>query len=209
MEILELIRDYPVRSFAKGETILQEGEEADTIFAVRTGFIKVTSLHENGNEKLLWIAERYDIAPTEQLFSSRGKLHYFYTALSDGTLFEIKKDIFLKYATSDPALMREVAMGLSGHYDDLMSRLDSVEQTTIRGKIISTLIYLGKRFSANSTVDLFEIGLRLTQNDIASMVGSTRETISVELNLLKSQSAISYDRNKFVIDLEKLQSLDI
>jgi CRP/FNR family transcriptional regulator len=118
------------------------------------------------------------------------------------------KTRFLQHSKVNPEIMREVALGMSGRYDDLMNRLDSVEQTTIRGKIISTLLYLGERFSASNTVDLFEIGLRLTRNDIASMVGSTRETISVELNLLKASGAISYDRSKFVINLQKLRLID-
>lgn len=208
MEIMKFIKDSPVRTFVKGEVLLSEGQSADTLLALQMGFIKVTSLHENGNEKLLWIAGRYDIAPTEKLFSTQGQLHYFYTALTDVTVYEIKKADFLAYAKSSPILMNEIAAGMSSHYDDLMNRLDSVEQTTIRGKLISTLVYLGQRFSANNVVDLFELGLKLTQNDIAAMVGSTRETISVELNLLKANGAISYDRTRFTINLEKLRNLD-
>jgi CRP/FNR family transcriptional regulator, cyclic AMP receptor protein len=209
MQIIDFIQDFPIQEFQKGDVLLSEGQQNNKLLALRSGFVKVTSLHESGSEKLLWIAGRYDIVPTEQLFSLTGNLHYFYTALSKGSLYEIDKISFLQYAKSNPSLMTEVARGMSSHYDDLMNRLDSVEQTTIRGKIIFTLCYLAERFSADNEVDLLELGLVLTQNDIASMVGSTRETISVELNLLKSHGAIMYDRNKFIINLQKLRKLDV
>jgi len=208
MEITEFIQQCPIREFRKGEVLLSEGQQNDKLLAIRSGFVKVTSLHESRGEKLLWIAGRYDIAPTEQLFSARGNLLFFYTALTDGSVFEIDKADFLTYAKTHSTFMNEIATSMSGHYDDLMNRLNSIEQTTIRGKLIATLRYLAERFSASDSVDLFELGLRLTQNDIASMIGSTRETTSVELNLLKESGAIEYNRSKLMINVPKLNSLD-
>ncbi len=207
MENIAFIKNFPVKEFRKGEVLLAEGQQSNVLLALRTGFVKVTSLHENGSEKMLWIAGRYDIAPTEQLFSTQGHLLFFYTALTDCSVFQIEKSQFLDYAKAHSGLMNEIAISMSGHYDDLMKRLDSVEQTSIRGKLISTLLYLGQRFSASPVVDLFELGLKLTQNDLASMVGSTRETMSVELSQLKQDGAIEYDRTKLVLDITKLQAL--
>jgi CRP/FNR family transcriptional regulator, cyclic AMP receptor protein len=207
MESIEFIRQFPTQQFVKGEILLSEGETADTLLALRSGFIKVTSISDSGVERLLWIAGRYDIAPTEQLFSARGSLRYFYTALTDGEVYRIHKAEFLAYAKQSPQLMTEIATSMSVHYDDLLNRVDAIEQTTVRDKLIHTLYYLAGRLSADESVDIYALGLRLTHSDIADMIGSTRETTSLELTKLRDDRGINYDRTRFVIHTVRLQQL--
>jgi CRP/FNR family cyclic AMP-dependent transcriptional regulator len=207
MESIEFIKRFPLRTFKKGEILLSEGEETSVLLAIQTGYVKVTSISDSGEEKLLWLAGRYDIAPTEQLFALHGRLHFFYTALSDGLAYEIDKKVFIAFAKDNRELMAEIATSMSDHYDDLLKRLESIEKTAVKEKLVSTLSYLAERFSASSIVDIYELGLKLTHSDIASMIGSTRETTSLELSKLKTLGAIDYDRKKFIIDIEKLSHL--
>lgn len=207
MEIIDFIRQFPVKSFKKGDILLSEGDPTDTLFALRTGFIKVTSLNENGAERLLWIAGRYDIAPTEQFFSTRGLVQFFYTALSDGDMYEIDKVQLLSHAKVTPPFMTEIATSMSIHYDDLLKRIDSIEQISVREKLIHTLRYVAERFSADDVVDIYAMDLKLTHNDFAQMIGSTRETTSLELSKLRDEGVIAYDRTKFVMYVSKLMEL--
>lgn len=198
MESARFIRQYPIRSFTKGEVLLSEGENPATILALRQGFVKVTSLDEDGNERLLWIAGRYDIVPTEQLFST-SSISFFYTALSGGEAYEVNKQEFISAAKTNLAFMTDVASTMSHHYDDLLRRIDTVEQATVRSKLIAALRYLSCRFGTGASIDLYGLGLELTQQDFAEMIGSTRETTSVELHKLRDEGLIDYGRSKFVI----------
>jgi CRP/FNR family transcriptional regulator len=122
--------------------------------------------------------------------------------LSDGAAYHIDKADFLSAAKTNLQLMSEVAIGMSGHYDDLLSRVNATEQSSVRHKLIATLRYLAERFSANRRVDLYQLGLRLTHEDIAMLIGSTRETVSLELQKLRQAGCIDYSRTEFVIDLD-------
>jgi CRP/FNR family transcriptional regulator len=203
MDIVDFVKQFPRREFKKGELVMSEGDISETLLAIVSGFISVTSVDDAGDERLLWIAGRYDIAPTERLFSRHSPLQFFYTALSDGIAYQINKADFLNYAKTDLTMMTEVAMNMSSHYDDLLARINTVEQTSIRGKLIATLHYLAQRFSADDTVDLYLLGLRLTHQDIAKMIGSTRETTSLELQRLQRDGYISYDRTRFIVHVSK------
>ena len=203
MDIVDFVKQFPRREFKKGELVMSEGDVSETLLAIVSGFISVTSVDDAGDERLLWIAGRYDIAPTERLFSRHSPLQFFYTALSDGIAYQINKADFLNYAKTDLTMMTEVAMNMSSHYDDLLARINTVEQTNIRGKLIATLHYLAQRFSADDTVDLYLLGLRLTHQDIAKMIGSTRETTSLELQRLQRDGYISYDRTRFIVHVSK------
>lgn len=204
MDSVDFIKKFPVLHFKKGESVLEQGEVVDTLLAIQQGFIKVTAINASGNERLLWLIGRYDIAPTEHLFSSTARLDFFYTAMSDVTAYQIDKKKFLDHARSNASMMSEIAVNMSSHYDDLLSRVNSAEQVTIRAKLTTTLRYLVERFSADTTADLFELGLSLTHQDIADMIGSTRETTSLELAKLRDEGKIEYDRTKFIVHLPLL-----
>lgn len=207
MEIVDYIKQFPLRTFRKGDVLLSEGQKATRLFAIVQGFVKVTSLQESGSEKLLWIEGRYDVAPTEHFFSLSKELSFYYTALTDGSYYDVDKAEFIAYAKKTPPLMTEIALNMSEHYDDLMNRIDSVGQVSIRNKIVATLCYIAERFSAGDTVDLHAIGLKLTHSDFAAMVGSTRETVSIELHALMTEGYIEYDRTKFIVHLSLLSRI--
>ncbi len=204
---LEYARQYPVKSFSKGETILYEGQPLNAIFAVESGFIKVTSLSESGHERILWIAGPGSMVPAEQLFSTQGSLRFFYTALSDCIAYKVDKKQFAQHAKETPVLMSEIATRMSAHYDDLLIRIDSVGQGSVRNKLIYTLTYLAKRFGTGDVVDIYKLGLRLTHQDISEMIGSTRETTSIELRKLMLEGGVVYDRNQCVINVPRLEEI--
>jgi CRP-like cAMP-binding protein len=206
MDVIDYVKNCPTHLFSKGETIIGEGAVSNTLLAIRTGFVKVTSIDTQGNERMLWIAGRYDIVPTERLFSLHSPLHFFYTALSDCEVYEINKADFLQKAKADLSLISEIASSMSEHYDDLLSRINSVGQASIREKLVATLRYVAERFSADSSVDLYEIGLHLTHKDLAEMIGATRETTSLELQKLKQAGYIDYSRAHFIVHVDKIGS---
>lgn len=203
MDVINYVKNCPIKHFNKGEIVISEGDISDTLLAIRSGFIKVTSLDNEGNERMLWIASRYDIVPTERLFSRHSPLQFFYTTLSDCDVYQINKADFLAKAKSDVTLMTEIATSMSGHYDDLLSRVNSVGQASIHDKLVATLKYVAERFSADQSVDLYQLGLHLTHKDIAEMIGSTRETTTLELRKLQDVGSIDYDRTKFIVHVDR------
>jgi CRP/FNR family transcriptional regulator, cyclic AMP receptor protein len=177
------------------------------LYAVRDGFARVDSISNNGTEQLVWVATRYDIIPTERLFRRHADLNFYYSALTDMTAYEIPKEKFLEMCNKDIGFITEVAQSMSAHYDDLLSRLQSVEQSNVRDKLIHTLYDLATRFGAGGSIKLHEIGLQLSHQDIARMIGATRETTAIELKRLKDDGLIDYTRSEFTIETTKLGEL--
>lgn len=204
MDIVEYVKEKPMRSFSRGELLLSKDEPIDSLLAIRTGYIKVTSISASGVERLVWIAGRYDITPTEQLFSKYGSSQFFYTALTDGSYYELNKSEFLDSAKENQELMTEIAKSMSSHYDDFMTRLDAVDAATVTERLLRTLLYLGQRLTADSSVNLYDYDLKLTHRDIATMISSTRETTSLTLAEFRAKGFINYSRKSFVIHIDKI-----
>lgn len=207
MDIIDFVKQFPVKTFQKGDILLHAGDTSDRLFAITQGYIKVTALHENGAEQLIWVEGRYDVAPTEHWFSASKELSFYYTAISDGSYYEIDKRMLLQHANNHPELMSEIARSMSQHYDDLLQRISAIGQPKVRERLIATLCYIGERFSAEEVIDLYQLGLKLTHSDWAAMVSSTRETVSLEFAHLMKEGLVDYDRNKCIINLPLLREL--
>ena len=204
MDNIDFVKAFPLRPFKKGEVLLSEGDAAHRLLAVQTGYIKVSAIEADGSQQLLWIAGRYDVVPVERMFSSRTNLRYFYTALSDGTAYHVDKQTFLDKAADSPALMAEVARGISQHYDELLERLQGAGHLTVRDRLVAVLRYVTEHFSSDVNVDLYELGLRLTHQDLASMIGTTRETVSLALGQLMHDGIVDYSRDHFRVHTDQL-----
>lgn len=207
MDTVEYVRQFPLRTFKRSEALLQKGDSLDHIMAIRDGFVKITSISDTGVERLLWIAGRYDVAPTEQLFSNNASVRYFYTALTDGTYYAVDKKSFVDKAHETPALMTEIAKSMSTHYDDFLERIDAVDTATVKERLLRTICYLAERLSGGGAVDLYAAGLRLTHQDFAAMIGSTRETTSLTLNEIRHDGLIDYNRKQFIVHVDEIKEL--
>lgn len=206
MDNIEFVKRFPLKKFNKGEVLLAEGDTASTLLAIQTGYVKVSAIDASGTQSLLWIAGRYDVIPTERMFSTHGALRYFYTALSDGVAYQVNKAAFLQHAYDSPSLMAEIARGISQHHDELLERLQGNGQLTVRERLVSVLGYITRHFSSDQTVDLYSLGLRLTHQDLADMIGTTRETTSLALQSLKQDGIVDYSRHHFTIHTSLLSN---
>lgn len=207
MNTVEYVQQFPLRTFQRSEALLQKGDSLDHIMAIRDGFVKITSISDTGVERLLWIAGRYDVAPTEQLFSNSANVRYFYTALTDGSYYAVDKKDFVNKALETPQLMTEIAKSMSAHYDDFLERIDAVDTATVKERLLRTLSYLAERLSGGGEVDLYAAGLRLTHQDFAAMISSTRETTSLTLNEIRADGLIDYNRKQFIVHVDQIKDL--
>lgn len=199
MTTADYIRKHPLKEFKKGEIILHGGATSENLYAVRNGFVKIISYSIAGDVRFLWLAGRYDVLPTEHLFLLSKPLDFFYIALTDVSVYEIKKTDFLEHAKANQSLMTDTAIAMSTHYDDLLTRISAMEQTSVRTRLLATLCHISERFSSSETVDFYALGLILTHQDLADMINSTRETTTLELQKLRNEGCIDYSRNKLVV----------
>lgn len=205
--LLHVAIHFPVKEFDKGETLFNEGAEITKCFVVKKGYVKVVSFNENGVPQVLWIAGSGDIVPAENFFVAKTATHFFYIALTNVAVYEVDKHILIADAKEDSDVMAGIARTLANYSDTLLARLHAVEQPNVRIKILYSLYDLATRLSAKDKVDLYALGLTLTHQDIADMVGASRETTSLELMKLRSQKLLTYNRQELTVHVKKIAAL--
>ncbi|HEU4913925.1 MAG TPA: helix-turn-helix domain-containing protein [Candidatus Saccharimonadales bacterium] len=101
--------------------------------------------------------------------------------------------------------LAEITQELAVRLINTYHHLNAAEKAKAEEKIIYSLYFLANRFASLAKQAGHQISLPVTHQDIAGLIGLSRETASQELKKLKDAGLIHYDKYRFMIDREKLQ----
>lgn len=207
MQVLsDFVQKYPIQSYRKNETIIFQDDEPATLFFVKSGYIKGYDIDSQGTEQLLWIGSAGDFFPVIWAFSITPTVEYFVSAYTDAELYAVRRTDFQAFLDQNPAALQELTYQMATHLNYSYSQLNFRDKPRAEEKIVHGLRYLSERFGPlNRSVK--EIALPVTHQDIASLTGVSRETVTQELKKLKDKGFIYYDKYQFVIHQKRLESM--
>jgi len=204
----EFIERYPLRKFDKDQLLLVQDERPRDIFYVKKGFIKGYDINIDGIEQHIWLGAKGDIIPYEYLFDAVDSTLLFYSAFTELEVYVVNRQELIEFFTKNPDVLLHVAKDIAAKLSELTEKLTATEKPKASEKIIYMLNILAKRFgNENAEGDKSQITVPLTQQDIANLLGLTRETVATELKKLKDKGYVYYDKWQFVVHTEKLEEL--
>lgn len=201
------LQTCPLRKFHKGRIVLYQGEIPQYTFFIKKGVIKAYSITQLGEEKIA------TFLTDDEVFSSflPGKKNlaalYYYEALTDCEIYLIPREKLMNYLESNPTAMMEMLKYSMVNYTSSLMRVTALQQPKAQDKIAYVLYHLMQRYGIEDKNGLYEIGIHLTHQTIASYIGLTRETIALELSKLKRKNIISYKNQRYIVDKDKLLNL--
>jgi len=200
-ELAEFVRSQPTRRFSKDSILIYQGEVPRGFYAIRSGFVKIYDLSLDGNEQVVGLSGKYDFIPSELLFSKDIVAQFFYAAFTPVEVYIINRDELAARINGNADALYEIARTISKQYGGLRRHLTAVQKPRAREKIVYVLHFLAQYFVAAQVQEQSaqRVAIPLTQQDIANLVGITRETAAHELKQLKNEGHINYDKSAFVI----------
>jgi len=193
-----------VRQFAKKRTILFQGEVPQSVMVVQSGLVKVYGITTSGDQRTVTLLSAGDIFPVECLFNKSRVSLYYYEALTDCIMLSLPKAVFLDALQSNSALKDQIFESYMAHYTSATMHIYALEHSHAQEKVVYILQYLVARFGEKQPNGFTKIALRLSHQDIAEMVGLTRETTAVELHRLKDKKLIEYQRFAYYVNVPLL-----
>ena len=206
-ELQKFITKHPIKKFDRDQVILCQGDSPTVVYAVRKGFIKGYDINGQGTEQLVWFGTPGDVCPSIWLFSSTEELPLFYSSFSRVEAYVIDKQEFLDFLDQNPKALMKLTERLARLATDLIARLNAVEKPKAEEKIAHTLAFFADRFAESKRRGPRRIALPFTQQDLASLLGLTRETVAKELKRLKEEKYINYNRWRFVVYRDRIDEL--
>lgn len=191
----------------KGEIIYFSNSEVPRIFLLKKGNIKIVSIDDNGNEQIKDIIQKGDLFGELTLESDKNSNEYA-KALTD----EVSICSFLLSDFED-LMMRNPSLALSyTKFVGLKMKRIKNNYTNLMSKDAKTrlLCFLSDWAESQGNIENNSVVIEnyLTQNDIAQIICTSRQTATILVNELEEIGLIHYGRKEILIpDLKKLQLL--
>lgn len=199
-----LIQAGSRRSFSKRRTILFQGEVPRNVQFIESGIVKVYGITNGGDQRTITLLTTGDIFPMSWVFGKSNAAMYYYEAVTDCTIYSIDRKAYDDILAKDHAVKDTIYHNYLSHYITATMHIYALEQSHAQDKLNYILQCLVARFGVKQPNGLHKVELRLSHQDIAEMVGITRETTAVELHKLKKKGYIDYQKFTYSVDLEKL-----
>lgn len=193
-----------LRRYERGAALFHERQQSDRVAVILSGRVKLSRVSEDGKEAMLGVRGRGDLIGEMSALDSEVRSATA-VALEPVEVLVTDADRFMRFLDETPeassAVMRTLAQRLR---DSDRKRLEYSAQDTM-GRIASRLVELAERFGEESPEGEVRIDLPLTQEDLASWTGSSREAVSRALGTMRVLGWLSTSRRSVTVhDLEAL-----
>jgi CRP-like cAMP-binding protein len=189
--------------FRRGQALFTEGDLADRVFVIERGWVMITSIAPGGREIVLGLRGPTDVIGDMSALDGAPRSA---TALAAGEVeATVAPGSALTRALSDAATAMELLRLLANRLRDAdRKRLEFASLDTL-GRVAWRLHELAERFG-EGTPEGIEVELPLSQEQLASWCGASREATVKALAALRTLGCVSTGRRSVVIhDAEALR----
>lgn len=187
----------------KGQTLFKEGEEGDRLYVVVHGKIKLGRSSSDGRENLLSILGPGEMFGELSLFDPEPRTSTA-TAVTDARLVSLAHDAVIGLLTSNPQTSLELLRRLAQRLRKSNEVLADLVFADVPGRVAKAIMDLGERFGVQKD-DGFHVNHDLTQEELAQLVGASRETVNKALADFAARGWLKLEpRAVLVTDTERL-----
>ena len=203
-DLLELIDRHTVeREFSRGETIFFEGEAGEGFHYVIEGQVKIIKTSEDGREHIINLLQPGELFAEVLLFNNQP---YPATAMAvEGARVGVIRNGDLERLVLDNnELALQLIKALSQRLLYAQRKIKNLALDDVLSRTAEVLL----RLAASKDGAKNEIRLEFSRQDLASLVGTTRETLTRTLSALKKGGVIEFEGSLIrLIDVAYLESL--
>ncbi len=202
-EMQQIARRSTMREFTRGRVILHPGEVQEMVYLIKEGRVKVSRYSPEGREQILALLEPGDLvgelAPVRETEPVRVE------AFEDTLICELSRRDFVALLRRQPEVMLRVMRLLAARLRVAEEEIADLVFRDVPGRLAALLLRLAEAYGERVGGKL-RLTLRLTHQDIASMIGATRETVTSTLGRFRGARLIVTEQRSIVIcDLEGLR----
>lgn len=171
--------------YKKKTLILHPNDTPSNVFYLKKGYVRVYRISEEGEELTLTILKPGDFFPLTYGINNVTNPYYL-EAITSLELWRAPQEQFLQFVKSDPDVLYELTTRILVRFDGVLSRMGYLVFSNAYIKVAMTLLICAKRFG-EKVGDEIIVKVPLTHRDIATIVGITRETTSLEMKKLEKK----------------------
>ncbi len=201
-EIDQLIAE---RIYRKGRVIFIEDEKGEAVYFLRTGRVKISTQADDGREQILHFIHPGEVFGEVVLYDG-GPYPATAEAVEDSKIGMIKNSDMDRLTLANPEIALAMLKIMSRRLRNSQRQINELALLDTSRRMASMLMFLAAEQGVPSERGTI-IDMSLTNQDLASMIGTSRETANRILSDLRRQKAILLERKQIIItDMRRLRS---
>ena len=192
----------------KGDYIYFDSHHLNKLYFVKGGYIKIGFIDEEGNEVIKEIISEGEIFGQFSLEKNNMNGEFARAYKGNVSLCSFTIEDFERLLKSKPELAVKYSKLVGKKLRRAEFRLMNMLNKDVKSRLLAFFYHLAIKNGYGGTDDSFSIDNFLTHEDIAKLIGSTRQTVTTFLNQLDEEGLLKISRKKINIpDVKKLQRL--
>ena len=211
-EYAELNIEHHYMEVPKGEYIYFEAYKHNKIYFLKEGYIRIGHIDEDGNEKVKEIIQKGELFG--QFTLERSNLHgeFAQAYKQNVSLCAFNIEDFEKLLKKRPELALSYSKQVGAKLRSIENRLLNLLNKDVKTRLVHFFWQLVENKLGENKPEGFCMPNYLKHEDIANLIGSSRQTVTTMINELEDEGILSYNRQQIcflnVKNLEKRVSVN-
>jgi CRP/FNR family transcriptional regulator, cyclic AMP receptor protein len=198
-----LSTELTTRDVARGHVVFNEGDAGDRLFVVLDGKVKISRTASDGRENLLTVLGPGEMFGELSLFDP-GPRTATATAVTESTLGSLDHDDLRPLLLARPAVAMHLLRALAQRLRRTNEAMADLVFSDVPGRVANALLGLAEKFGVNDG-DGVRVQHDLTQEELAQLVGASRETVNKALSEFANRGWLRLEgRTVLLLDTERL-----
>jgi CRP/FNR family transcriptional regulator len=209
---LETLSHQVVRKdYSRNELIFSQEDRGDGLYIIASGHVSITRQNPNGDELILAMYIPGEYFGELALFDDEPRSASA-SAIDECSLYFLSRSAFRSFLGTHPAALLTCLEVIVGHLRRCTDLADEIALLDVRSRLARRLLRLAKQGVVES--ERSEPGgatsYRITQQQLANMMGATRESVNKHLNGFVDEGIVRLERGHIhILDVKKLEACSI
>ena len=191
-------------SLKRGDSLFREGDEGDRLYILTEGKVKLSHSSDDGRENLIAVLGPGEIIGELSLFDL-GARSSTVTAIAPTKLLSLSHKDMMVFLAAHPELSQSMLRELARRLRHTNEQMADLVFSDVPGRVAKALLDLANRFGERTPEGIY-VPHDLTQEELAHLVGASRETVNKSLADFVSRSWIRLEgRAVLLIEIGRLQ----
>jgi len=193
-----------IRRFRRGEVIFHAGDPGDALFIIVSGEVKIALPSETGDEAIIASLRPGDVFGELALLDGAARSATA-SALAVTEAVVLPRDRFRELIATEPAVRDALLASLAGELRRLTLHVEELHFLDMTGRVAARLVRLAEEAGPPTDDGTVRLRSSLTQGELASMVGCTRQSVNKLLGQFADEGFVRLDREGIaIVDLPGL-----
>lgn len=196
-ELKALTADFVRQELRPGEVLFYQGDAGHFLYVVETGKVRIFVQGDDGQELSVTVCGTGDLVGEMSVIDELPRSASA-VALERATVLRLSRERFREHVRRSPQLAFNVMKALSVRLRFSTRQLDSLSMASIPTRLARKLLELADQHGVAEGRET-QIAMTLTQSELASLLGATRESVNKALGQLRRQGLIRQEEGQLII----------